>query len=147
MSWLCASHQHILSRCSIYVASPAAAQSQYLMEHEQSVSHLFSVACHLCPIISHRISSHVVALRVAPPQFVALLDLCRITSLLIASHVEAERMSVNPCGGCGVYPCGGNWDERTLAGVAECTLAGATESSECNRSNSCGVVGMKPRVV
>ena len=50
-----------------------------------------------------------------------LLDVCHITSLLV---------SANPCGDLQqgvVYQC---WDERTLAGVAECTLAGVTGTSE-----------------
>jgi hypothetical protein len=50
-----------------------------------------------------------------------LLDVCHITSLLV---------SANPCGDLQqgvVYQC---WDERTLAGVAECTLAGVTGMSE-----------------
>ena len=45
-------------------------------------------------------------------------------------YVAAERMSVNPCGGLQqgvVHQC---WDERTLAVVAECTLAGVTGTSE-----------------
>ncbi len=147
-----------------------------------TASHLLSVsgAAHLGRITSHHMASYVVALRIAPTQLVALLDLwciiitishgarikrivsliCRVSSMshhitshLIACHSAARHTTAvcraarcmshhitsrvseplwgsatrccapvlgraNPWGGCGVYPCRGNWDERTLYGGA-----------------------------
>ena len=148
-----------------------------------TASHLRCIAGHRGRITSHRMASYVVALRIAPTQLVALLDLwciiitishgarikrivsliCRVSSMShhITSHLIACRSAARlttavcraarsmshritshgiacrgrahvsePLRGLRSVPLRGNWDERTLAGVAECTLAGATESIE-----------------
>ena len=59
-----------------------------------NASHLVSVASHVCRIT--HIVNHLISWRCAFYQ-------------RIASHVVVERMSANPCGGCGVYPCGASW--------------------------------------
>ena len=144
-----------------------------------TASHLRGIAGHRGHNTSHRMASYVVALRIAPTQLVALLDLwciiitishgarikrivsliCRVSSMsrhitshLISCRSAARRTTAvcravrcmshritshrivcrgrahvseplwgsatrccapvlgraNPCGGCGVYPCGGN---------------------------------------
>ena len=72
------------------------------MYHEHSsvnlASHLLSVASYLCRITSHRISSYVVALRIASTHLVSLLEGCRETRRAVLEVCrEALRVGLEAC--------------------------------------------------
>ena len=130
----------ILCRDVVHRTNITCRADRSMVQHNHNISHgarikrIVSLICRVSSMSRH-ITSHLIACRSAARRTTAVCRAVRcmwhrITSHRIASHVAAERMSANPCGGLQqgvVHQC---WDERTLAGVAECTLAGVTGTSE-----------------
>ena len=97
------------------------------ISHGARIKRIVSLICRVSSM-SHHITSHLIACRSAARRTTAVCRAARCMSHLITSRVSeplwgsATRCCApvlgraNPCGGCGVYPCGGNWDERTLCG-------------------------------
>ena len=85
------------------------------ISHGARIKHIVSLICRVSSM-SHHITSHLIACRSAARLTTAVCRAARSISHRITSH--SHRMSRQSA-------C-----QRTLAGVAECTLAGVTGTSE-----------------